>query len=233
MPKVISSSLSGFRSIAAVCAFVMSSSVFASDWQLEVDQDNIQLYTRQVETSPMKAYRVVTKVKSSLSSLVAFLNDEKNFPQWMDKVTEVEKIRDINEKESLVYQVIDAPWPEKDQDNVLYSKWTQNPDTLAVTKTIVSEPMFMEQKDNRRRQNFFNASWTLTPESKGMVTVEYSAEIDPGVSEVKKWMEKMLAFDMPFKTLRNFRKANLEQYAGNKFAFIQEPKRSELVMVVE
>lgn len=233
MQRIISSPLVGIRRVAALCVLLVSSSAIASDWQLEVDQDNVQLYTRQVETSPMKAYRVVTKVKSSLSSLVAFLNDEQSFPKWMDKVTEVKKIRDINEQESLVYQVIDAPWPAKDQDNVLYSKWTQNPTTLAVTKTIVSEPMFMEQKDNRRRQNLFNASWTLTPEGEGMVKVEYAAEIDPGVGEVQKWMEKMLAYDMPFKTIRNFRRANLDQYAGNKFAFIKEPSRSELVMADE
>ncbi|PIE40670.1 MAG: hypothetical protein CSA49_07315 [Gammaproteobacteria bacterium] len=225
MPLIKSKCLSGFRCIAVASALLMSSSLFAAnEWKLEKDQDNIQLYTRSVASSPMKAYRVVTEVRATLSSLVAFLNDEKGFPAWMDKVTEVKKIRDINAKESLIYQVIDTPWPEKDQDNVLYSKWSQNPDTLAVTKTIFSEPMFMAQKNNRRRQNFFNARWTLTPQPEGMVKVEYSAEIDPGVGgEVQEWMEKMLALDMPFKTIRNFRRANLEKYAGNQFAFIQEP----------
>ncbi|MCG8672926.1 MAG: START domain-containing protein [Pseudomonadales bacterium] len=230
MPIRAAKYLSGFRCIAAVCAFFVAASATASDWQLEVDQDNIKLFTRQGEASPMKTYKVETRIKATLSSLVAFLNDEKSFPKWMDKVAEVEKIRDINEQESLVYQVIDAPWPAKDQDNILYSKWTQDPNTLAVTKDITAEPMFMKEKSNRRRQSFYKASWTLIPEGNGMVKVEYSAEIDPGVGEVKEWMEKMLAFDMPFKTIRNFRRANLDNYAGNKFAFIQEPSRSELVM---
>ncbi len=223
----------GMRSLVAALVFSVSGSAIAADWQLDVDEGDIKLYTRQGENSPMKSYRVVTKIKSSLSPLVAFLNDEKQFPDWMDKVSEVEKIRDISDKEKLVYQVIDAPWPAKDQDSVLYSKWSQDPKTLTVTKTIMAEPMYMEARDNRRRHKFYSAEWQLTPGDKGMVEVVYTAEIDPGVGEVKAWMEEMLAYQMPFNTLRNLRKANLGQYENVSLAFIQEPRSSDIAMAAE
>ncbi|MCG8317188.1 MAG: START domain-containing protein [Pseudomonadales bacterium] len=218
------------RSISTMLAIFLSCTAVASDWQLEADEDAIKLYTRQADNSPMKAYKVETRVRASLSSLVAFLNDEKFFPQWMDKVVEVEKLREISDKETLIYQVIDAPWPEKDQDNILYTKWVQDPDTLAVTKKIVAEPMYMNAHKDRRRQKFYEAEWQLTPLDNGVIKVVYTAEIDPGVGDVKPWMEQMLAYQMPFNTLRNFRKANFDRYSANKFAFIQEPKRSALVM---
>lgn len=222
-----------FQSLIAALVMSFTASVPAADWQLDVDEDGIKLYTRQAENSPMKAYRVVTRVKANLSSLVAFLNDEKQFPAWMDKVSEVKKLREISDKEKLVYQVIDAPWPEKDQDSVLYTKWSQDPETLAVTKSIIGEPMYMDKHSNRRRQQYYQASWQLTPQDNGMVEVVYSAEIDPGVGEVKEWMEEMLAYQMPFNTLRNFRKANFDNYASSSFAYIKEPGGSGLAMAGE
>ncbi|MDX1692781.1 MAG: SRPBCC family protein [Ketobacteraceae bacterium] len=223
----------GWRSLVAALVIAVSGTAVAADWQLEVDEGNIKLYTRQGDNSPMKSYRVTTDIKASLSTLVAFLDDEKHFPDWMDKVTEVEKIREINEKEKLVYQVIDAPWPAKDQDSVLYSKWSQDPETLTVTKTIMAEPMYMNTKDNRQRQKFYSAEWRLTPREKGVVQVVYTAEIDPGMGEVKAWMEEMLAYQMPFNTLRNLRKASLDKYQNQTVAFIKEPRRSEIAMAAE
>lgn len=223
----------GWRSLVAALVFSVSSSVIAADWQLEVDEGDIKLYTRHGDNSPMKSYRVVTQVKAGLSTLVAFLNDEKHFPAWMDKISQVEKIRDISDREKLVYQVIDAPWPAKDQDSVLYTKWSQDPETLTVTKTIMAEPMYMEARDNRRRQKFYSAEWQLTPKEGGTVEVVYSAEIDPGVGEVRDWMQEMLAYQMPFNTLRNLRKANLASYEKVSLAFIKEPTSSGLAMVRE
>lgn len=232
--------LPGVRRLRAVLATLVlavagsiSSGAVAAEWQLDVHEDGIKLYTRQGENSPMKSYRVVTKVKATLSTVVAFLDDEKQFPKWMDKISEVQKVRDINDKEKLIYQVVDAPWPEKDQDSVLYSKWSQDPKTLAVTKTIVAEPLYMEEKSNRTRMKFYSAEWQLTPQEGGYVEVVYSAEIDPGVGEVREWMQEMLAYQMPFNTLRNFRKANLDTYANQSVAFIKEPTRSEIAMAGE
>ena len=90
---------------------------------MEMDDSGVQLYSKMSENSQLKTVKVVSQVKSSLSSLVSFLSDYNQFPEWMDKVSKVEKIKDISPQETLTYTVIDSPWPERDRDNVLYSKW--------------------------------------------------------------------------------------------------------------
>lgn len=225
--------LSIVRGLAFVLGLSVTPFLHADNWQLDVEENGIKLYTKSGSNSPMKSYRAVTTIKATLSSLVGLLNDSSKFPEWMDKVLSVEKIRDISANESLVYQVIDAPWPAKDQDNILYSKWSQDPDTLVVTKKVLAEPQYLNEFDDRRRQQFYEAEWRLTPLKDGYVEVSYMAEINPGGEKVMEWMENMLAYDMPIKTMKNLRAKSLQSYSGVRVAYIKEPSRSELVMVTE
>lgn len=210
------------RSAVVLAALCMSSWAMAAEWQLELDEDGVKHYTKTSSQSPVKSFKTVTTLKASLSSLVALLNDSSQYPEWMHKTLEVEKIRDISSQESLVYQVVDAPWPAKDQDNVLYSKWSQDPSTLTVTKKIVSEPQYINEFKNRQRQQFFNAEWSLRPLDKGLVEVTYTAEVHPGV-EAREWMVELLAYEIPYKTMHNLRKISLNGYRKARFAYVQEP----------
>jgi len=211
------------KCVAVVAMMSFCSQVCAAEWQLELHDGGVKHFTKQSNTSPIKSFKTVTVVKASLSSLVALLNDNSQFPEWMHKTLEVEKIRDISSQESLVYHVFDAPWPAKDQDNVLYSKWSQDPSSLIVTKKIISEPQYINEFKNRQRQQFFNAEWKLKPVGTGEVEVSYTAEIHPGV-EAREWMVQLLAYEMPFKTMKNLRKLSLNGYNGARFAYVQEPK---------
>lgn len=218
------------RYIVALAVLSCSSWAGASDWELELHEDGVKHYTKLSTVSPVKSFKTVTVVKASLSSLVALLNDSSQFPEWMHKTLEVEKIRDISSQESLVYQVIDAPWPAKDQDNVLYSKWSQDPSSLVVTKKILSEPQYIDEFRNRQRQQFFNAEWKMTPLGGGKVEVSYTADIHPGTA-AREWMVELLAYEMPFKTMQNLRKLSLNGYEKARFAYVQEPSVEGVAMV--
>ncbi len=217
------------RCVVVLIVMSISSWGVAADWQLELDEDGVKHYTKKSSISPVKSFKTVTTIKASLSSLVALLNDSSQFPEWMHKTLEVEKIRDISSQESLVYQVIDAPWPAKDQDNVLYSKWSQDPSTLVVTKKIVSEPQYINEFKNRQRQQFFNAEWSLKPLAGGKVEIVYTAEIHPGV-EAREWMVELLAYEMPYKTMQNLRRVSLNGYRKARFAYVREPSVEGVAM---
>ena len=212
-------------------ALVMSfaSLANAEEWLLELHEDGVKHFTKQSAESPVKSFKTITVVKANLSSLVALLNDNSQFPEWMHKTLEVEKIRDISSQESLVYHVFDAPWPAKDQDNVLYSKWSQDPETLIVTKKIISEPQYINEFKNRQRQQFFNAQWQLKPIGGGEIEVTYTAEIHPG-TEARDWMVQLLAYEMPFKTMKNLRQLSLNGYKKARFAYVREPSVEGVAM---
>lgn len=218
------------RAAVASSMLLLSSLGFA--WQLEVDEDGVQLYSSMSQTSPLKTVKVVSEVKASLSSLVSFLSDNSQFPAWMDHVSRSEKLKDISPQESLTYTVIDSPWPERDRDNVLYSKWEQDPKTLVVTKKILSEPQYVGEDENMIRVPMFQAEWKLVPKGQGLVEVVYTVDFNPG-GKVQGWLLEMFTYEMPFKTMKNLRTASLEQHAGSKFAFIKEPGDGGMAMRVQ
>ena len=217
------------RIVAASSLLLVSSLTFASDWQLEMDESGIQLYSKVSETSQLKTVKVISQVKASLSSLVSFLSDYNQFPAWMDKVSKVEKIKDISPQESLTYTVIDSPWPERDRDNVLYSKWEQDPNTYVVTKKIFAEPGYVGESSDMIRAPVFDGEWKLVPKSDGVVEVSYTVNFDPG-GKVQGWLLEMFTYEMPFKTMQNLRTAAFDKYEGAKFAFIKEPLKNGVAM---
>lgn len=218
-----------FKALVASSAILVSSVTLANDWQLDMDENGIQLYTKESSSSQLKQVKVVTNVKSSLSGLVSFLSDHSAFPAWMDKVAKVEKLKDISEKESITYTVIDSPWPERDRDSVLYSKWEQNPETLVVTKKIFSEPQYVSEHESMIRSPSFEAEWVLTPKAGGVVEVAYTSDFDPG-GNVQGWLLDMFTYEMPYNTMKNLKQTALGKYNGAKFAFIKEPMGSGVAM---
>ena len=211
------------------CALLCSGLVRAEGWQLDMDKDGIQLYTQASENSPLKQVKVVTRLQASLSSLVAFLSDYSAFPQWMDKISKVEKLKDISERETITYTVVDAPWPERDRDSVLYSRWEQNPQTLVVTKQVYSEPQHLSEDSNKIRSPAFEAQWVLTPKGGDEVEVAYISDYDPG-GNVQGWLLDVFTYEMPFSTIKNLRAATLKEYEGREIAFIKEPTTKGVVM---
>ncbi|MEE2730958.1 MAG: START domain-containing protein [Pseudomonadota bacterium] len=217
------------KALVASSALLFSSLTLAYDWQLDKDENGIQLYTKESQSAPLKQVKVVTSVKASLSSLVSFLSDHSAFPDWMDKVSKVEKLKDISEQESITYTVVDAPWPERDRDAVLYSKWEQNPETLVVTKKVYSEPQYLNADSSMIRSPYLEAEWVLTPRGNGMVEVAYVSDYDPG-GDVQGWLLDMFTYEMPYNTMKNLRASALGKYEGAKFAFIKEPVSDGVAM---
>lgn len=203
---------------------MLSSGVaMAEDWKLELDEAGVKLYTSVSEHSSIKSAKVSTTIKGNLSSLVALLNDHSNLPKWMDKVLSVEKLQQMKDGENLFYTVIDAPWPAKDQDNVLYSKWHQDPATYEMVQTVMAEPEYLNESKGRQRQAFYKAEWRLLPLGNGTVHVTYQAEVDPGLKRVPEWMNNMFVYEMPVKTIQNMNMLSLHDYLDVTFAYVKEP----------
>lgn len=219
-----------FKTLVASSVLAWSAVGFAADgWQLDKDENDVQLYTKYSDKSQLKQVKVVTEVQSSLSALVSFLSDSSAFPEWMEKVSKVETLKDISPQESLTYTVIDSPWPEKDRDNVWYSKWEQNPDTFVVTKKVFAEPQFVKEQDGKIRSPMIDAQWVLTPKADGKVEVAYTSDYEPG-GDVQGWLLDLFTYEMPYKTMMNLKQASFGKHQNASFAFIKEPGRKDIVM---
>ncbi len=219
--------------LALASMFASTLAVAADNWKLELDEGGVKLYTRSSEHSAMKSCKVVTTLRGTLSSIVALLNDQKNFPTWMDKLVKAERLQSLKDNENLFYTVVDSPWPAKDQDNIIYTKWTQDPNTYEMVQTVISEPEYLSPAKGKQRQSYFRAEWRLLPVGDGNIHVTYTADVDPGTKTIPRWMSNMFVYEMPVKTLRNMASVPMGDYESASFAYVQEPVDTAIVMTSE
>jgi hypothetical protein len=90
-----------------------------SDWKLEYNKDNFQVFTRMPDNSSQKEYKGVVEVNASVAQCVAVLSNISNYTKFMYEVTYAELLERPSKDEFSLYCVINMPWPYTDRDMVM------------------------------------------------------------------------------------------------------------------
>lgn len=201
------------RLITLTSAFLLGAlalpCVADSDWKLEKDSDNVQVFTRAVEGSPLKEFKGITTITTSLTSLVALMDDREVSPTWIKDNKEGALIEKVDDSLSYSYNVTAAPWPVKDRDMVIKSVTTQDADTLAVRIELNAEKEGKPEQKGRVRVTEMNGHWAFVPKEGGAVEVTYQLHADPA-GKLPNWLINSMVVDMPFHTLKNMQTKVLE-----------------------
>ncbi|MEX1665537.1 START domain-containing protein [Zhongshania arctica] len=184
--------------------FLLVDSSLANDWRLERDEGAVQVYSRAVEGSSIRAVRGVTWIDSSLIRIVNLLWDPTVRPTWDKYCGETYTLESRSAREKFVYVHTELPWPVRDRDMVNSVTWEQAPDTLVVTMRAVATKGFLPRKKDRVRVVQSWSTWTLTPLSGGGVAVEFSAHIDPA-GPLPSWLINTLSVESPYDILKRLR----------------------------
>jgi ribosome-associated toxin RatA of RatAB toxin-antitoxin module len=170
-----------------------------SGWELKKNENGISVYTRGAEDSDFKELKSVVVLKTSLSSIVALLNDFESYPQWVFRCGKSSTLKRISETEVMHYQTVTAPWPVDNRDFVVDVKLTQDQVTKVVVIKSESKPDYIPEAKDHVRIKKFRASWTLTPLKDGSVEVTYQLLVDPS-GYVPAWIINLAVVDGPYET---------------------------------
>ncbi len=193
------------------------------EWILLKNSNNVMVYSRSIEGQTIKELKAVTQIKTSLSSIVALLNDREACPKWVYKCGKSYIIKQINDKEYISYQNVVAPWPIDNRDIVIKVKVNQDEITKEVIHKAVGEPNYLPLVEDHVRVKVFNSMWVLTPLKNGFVNCVNQILVDPGGS-IPTWLINMVAVDGPFETTSNFRKLVMDKkYQSTQLEYIKEP----------
>lgn len=191
-------------------------------WELKKSENGIKVYTREVANSSFKEIKSSIHLKTSLSSIVALINDRESYPQWVYKCGKSNTIKKISETEGIYYQTVVAPWPVDPRDIVVQVKTSQDPTTKIVKIQSISKWDFIPKVKDHIRVSEFTASWTLIPQKDGTVEVIYQLLVNPGGS-VPVWIVNLAAVDGPYETsLKLGEWVKKEKYQKAKFSYIIE-----------
>jgi ribosome-associated toxin RatA of RatAB toxin-antitoxin module len=207
-------------SVLLLIAFIFPN--MSGAWELAKKGDGITVYTRSVIGSGFKEYKAAMKIKASLSSMVAIVEDVSAYPSWIHTCKEGKLLKRINEKETYNYTINDAPWPVSDRDAAVHNKISQNPEDRVVTINIKGIPDYIPEKTGLQRVKKIEGFWRFTPLENGSVEVVYQVHTEPG-GNLPSWLVNSIVVSQPFHTLLNMQKViSQPKYKQATYWFIKE-----------
>ncbi|MGZ4054989.1 MAG: START domain-containing protein [Bacteroidia bacterium] len=193
-------------------------------WQLKKSESGISIYTRDAKNSNFKELKSVTYFKTSLSSIIALIDDFESYPQWVYRCGVSKTIKKNSDKDFIHYQSVTAPWPVDNRDFVVHVKISQDPDTKVVNQTVTCIPDYIPKVPGHVRITEFDARWTLTPLKDGTVKTEYQLLVNPG-GAIPAWIVNLAVVDGPFETALNMQTWVMkEKYQKASNPDIKEPE---------
>ena len=193
------------------------------EWQLRKDEDNIQVYTRDVAGSPFDAVRTTTVSQDvRLASFAALILDAEACPNWAAQCEESYIFERLKETEVYVYTHSNMPFPAKDRDMLTHAVWSQ--DASSHTLRVDSEATngILDEFDDRLRLKQLTLSWEFKPLDSGAVEITNETHVDPG-SILPGWLTNMLLVDIPFETMSSLvTEVTKPQYRDAVICFVKE-----------
>ena len=198
-----------------------SSSLIA--WELAKEHAGISVYTSDVQGSTLKSFKAVTTVDSTLTGVVALLEDTSAGPDWLYSCLSLKRLQTASPTQVYNYSINDLPWPVKDRDAIIYSELKQDPQTLSVQISMRGLPNYLPENNNYVRIPYLTGEWSITPIKSGSMEISYTAHIEPG-GNIPDWVVNALLVDTPMKTFVQM-KTLLPQakYQQALRAYIQSP----------
>lgn len=189
-------------------------------WQLKKFENGISIYTRTPENSKYKELKAVYQIKTSLSSIIAVLNDFESFPKWVYRCEKSVALKKDSDNHMIRYQTVAAPWPVDNRDMILEVNSFQDKKTKIVYQKVNSLPEYAPLVKGHVRVREFRALWTLIPMKNGVVEVNYELLVNPG-GNIPAWLVNLAVIDGPFDTSVNMRELILkEKYQKTTYSFI-------------
>ncbi|MEI7802154.1 MAG: START domain-containing protein [Bacteroidota bacterium] len=200
----------------------VSTSAFVEtySWELQKKENGIAVYTRPMSGYDFKEVRVVNKVKSSLSAIVALLLDTKNYPLWVYGCKETSTLKILSAQEIYNYQVTDLPWPLSDRDVVAHFKVTQDPITKVVTFAKTGMENYIPAQEGMVRVLHFQSICYLTPLPNDSVQIVLEMHLDAGGS-IPDWVVNDNMVAAPYNSTISMCK-RIPLYQSATFPFIKE-----------
>lgn len=193
-----------------------------AEFTLEKDKNGVKVYTRKIEGSSLKEFKGVTAIKTSLTSLVALMDDTDALPRWLHNCGAARLVENINFAERITYTTVKAPWPVSDRDTVTYSKIVQDPKTKVVTIYLKGMPEKYPRQSGKVRVPSLKGFWQFIPSKGGYVTVIYQLHSEPG-GALPDALANSTVTDIPYYTLLNMHRiVKEEKYQNAKIPQVKE-----------
>jgi len=189
-------------------------------WKLKKDEAGIKVYVRKTDVSPIKAFRGVMVLRVDMPTMVAFLMDDENAPEWAPLCEESKVVDKANEMAYYVHQVTRLPRPLKARDSIVFKYWCQDPETGLVSAKVIAVPDHIPKKKGFVRMPLILTYFRLTPRGNDSVEFVWEAIVDPA-GWIPPWFVNLTLVRAPYDTFRRIQDLMpLEKYEGKRIPWL-------------
>lgn len=145
----------------AILGFLFFTPLFAQkEWKLKKDKNDIKIYTKSIDSSKIKAYKVEMTVKSTIDSVRNIITDGDQLHVWNYKAIDSKLLNKPSQSEYLIWMALDLPWPLRNRDVVISLKLRRiTKDALRIDIMAASDQY--AEKEDYLRITFFEGYWLL------------------------------------------------------------------------
>lgn len=194
------------RWMFAVLLSIASMAAMAAEWELARDRKGIKVWTKEEPGYPIRAFKAVTVVESSLTGLVTLIMDTDRVDQWAYRVMRIEVLSRDDEAGTFVIRTeTDFPWPLTNRDVVLVGKVSQDDKSRVVTIRSRSTPpgQYPLHPDFLRMPDMVG-DWIFRPLPGGRVEVTMIGRANPS-GNIPFGVVNLIIHETPYLTLLGLR----------------------------
>lgn len=174
-------------------------------WKLARREAGIEVYTRAVAGSDVKAFKGEGLVAAPVERIRALLRDGDRLHEWFPN-TPTSKLIAVEGETRLQHTVMATPWPVSDRDNVLRSVTRKDQATGTVDIQLTAAPDAYPIQKDLHRVTKANGSWRLEPRGPQETWVVFAMHLEPG-GGIPDWIVNARVVATPFEALSNLRSA--------------------------
>lgn len=194
----------------------------ASEWELARDRNGIKVWTRDEPGYPIRAFKAVTTVDSSLSGLVNLIMDTDRVSEWAYRILRVEVLaRDDAAATFVIRTETDFPWPLSNRDVVLAGQIVQDEKTRVVMIRSRSTAQYPVNPEFVRMPDMVG-DWVFRPLGEGKVEVTMIGRANPS-GNIPFGVVNLIIHETPYRTLLGLRQViGAERYQRSRLKQIRE-----------
>jgi hypothetical protein len=194
-------------------------------WEKIGDDDGVGVYRREVQGSPIVAFKGEGIVNAPISRVASVIVDTSRATEWIDSLKEARILRWVSETETIHYDHIGTPIVMKDRDFVTDCKLEFDPDRKMLSVKIHSVDDASAPKTDYIRGELTHSSFVMTSIEHGTKTrVVAEIHADPKGS-VAKWIVNLFQKKWPHNTITRLRaqvaKPDIQEHARLKQVLLE------------
>ena len=174
------------------------------NWQLKENNDGVKIFTRNIETSKVKAIKVECELNATLSQLVSVLMDVSHNEDWLYHTASNYIVKQVSPTELYYYSLVEMPWPVSNRDFIAHLKVSQDAVTRVVTIDGPCVADMVPEKPKVIRVANSTGKWVISPIGKGTVKVIYTLHADPG-GTIPAWLINLFVTQGPSQSFKKLK----------------------------